>query len=323
MSYPKSFASHFIGVGGVVIHESHVLLVKLTYGPAKGKWLIPGGLVDAGELLQEAIVREILEETQISNETKERIEKHFKFDPLAGLISSKILTSEEEQAIKADIDYVKERIADWNKIRNEEQTLAFLLIYRTLETIFRKTIEDITPEFQQEDVNFLKLIDILEENKLLDKGNAVTFRLATVFGASPRMRMDLLVNDFTYRAFKDRFIILFEENFRRNYIHIRDVAKVFIFGIENYDKMNGEPYNVGLSSANLSKRQLCDKIKEHIPEFYIHSAELGKDPDKRDYLVSNEKIESLGWKPDYTLDDGIKELIKGYKLLRPKIFANV
>ncbi|MFW9853166.1 MAG: hypothetical protein ACFFDS_09495 [Candidatus Thorarchaeota archaeon] len=115
------------------------------------------------------LYREILEETQLSNETKERIEKHFKFDPLVGLISSKILTSEEEQAIKADIDYVKERIEDWNKIRNEEQTLAFLLIYRTLETIFRKTLEDITTESQHEDVNFLRLIDILEENKLLDK----------------------------------------------------------------------------------------------------------------------------------------------------------
>lgn len=161
------------------------------------------------------------------------------------------------------------------------------------------------------------------EKALLDKGAAVTFRLATVFGVSSRMRMDLLVNDFTYRAYKDRFIVLFEEHFRRNYIHIRDVARAFVFGIENYGKMKGQPYNVGLSSANLTKRQLCEKIKEHVKEFYIHSAPVGEDPDKRDYLVSNAKLEGLGWKPDHSLDSGIKELLKAYSILRPNQFANV
>ena len=161
------------------------------------------------------------------------------------------------------------------------------------------------------------------EKAFLDKGNAVTFRLATVFGMSPRMRMDLLVNDFVYRAVKDQALVLFEEHFRRNYIHVRDVTKAFTFGIENYEKMKGEPYNIGLSSANLTKRQLAEKIKEYVPELYIHSAEIGEDPDKRDYMVSNEKIESLGWKPDHTLDDGIKELIKGYKIIRPNSFTNV
>jgi len=161
------------------------------------------------------------------------------------------------------------------------------------------------------------------EKMFLDRGNAITFRLATVFGTAPRMRMDLLVNDFTYRAYKDRFIVLFEEHFRRNYIHIRDVAAAFVFGIKNYEKMKGQPYNVGLSSANLTKRQLCEKIKEYVPGFYIHSAEVGEDPDKRDYLVSNDKIEGLGWKPQHTLDTGIKELLKAYAILRPNQFANV
>mgnify|MGYP000429745723 FL=1 len=161
------------------------------------------------------------------------------------------------------------------------------------------------------------------EKAFLDKGNAVTFRLATVFGMSPRMRMDLLVNDFVYQAVKDRVLVLFEEHFRRNYIHVRDVAKAFLFGIENYEKMKSEPYNVGLSSANLTKRQLAEKIKEYVPELYIQSAEVGEDPDKRDYLVSNEKIESLGWSPDHTLDNGIQELIKGYKIIRPNKFANI
>jgi nucleoside-diphosphate-sugar epimerase len=161
------------------------------------------------------------------------------------------------------------------------------------------------------------------EKALLDKGSAVTFRLATVFGVSPRMRMDLMVNDFTYRAFRDHFIVLFEENFRRNFIHIRDVAKAFIFGIDNYEKMKGKAFNVGLSDANLTKRQLCEKIKEFVPDFYIHAASIGEDQDKRDYLVSNEKIELLGWKPDFSLDDGIKELLKAYKIIKPGRFANV
>lgn len=161
------------------------------------------------------------------------------------------------------------------------------------------------------------------EQALLEKGSAVTYRLATVFGMSPRMRMDLLVNDFTYRAFKDGFIILFEDHFRRNYIHIRDVAKAFLFGIERYDEMKGQPFNVGLSSANLTKRQLAEKIKEYFPNFYIHTAPVGKDPDQRDYLVSNDKIEGVGWKPDHTLDSGIQELIKGYRIIKPNRYANV
>ncbi|EFK08364.1 RmlD substrate binding domain protein [delta proteobacterium NaphS2] len=161
------------------------------------------------------------------------------------------------------------------------------------------------------------------EKALLDKGSAITFRLATVFGISPRMRMDLLVNDFVYRAYKDRSIILFEEHFRRNYIHVRDVADAFLFGVENYEKMKGEPYNVGLSSANLTKRELCEKIRRHVPEFFIHSSPIGEDPDQRDYIVSNEKIEAMGWKPNYDLDMGIQELLKGYKILKPNRFANV
>ena len=161
------------------------------------------------------------------------------------------------------------------------------------------------------------------EKAFLDRGNATTFRLATVFGMSPRLRMDLLVNDFVYRAVNDRSLLLFEEHFRRNYIHVRDVAKAFLFGIENYENMQGEPFNVGLSSANLTKRELAEKIREYVPELYIHSADIGEDPDKRDYIVSNDKLESMGWKPNYSLDDGIKELIKGYKIIRPNIFANV
>jgi nucleoside-diphosphate-sugar epimerase len=137
------------------------------------------------------------------------------------------------------------------------------------------------------------------------------------------MRMDLLVKDFTYRPVKDRFIILFEEHFRCNYIHVRDVAKAFLYGIENHDRMRGIPFNVGLFEANLTKRQLCEKMKEHVPDFYIASAEVGEDLANRDYLVSNERIEGLGWMPDHSLNMGIRKLLKGYRILKPNRFANV
>lgn len=160
------------------------------------------------------------------------------------------------------------------------------------------------------------------ERALLDHGFAITFRLATVFGVSPRMRMDLLVNDFVYRAYSDRVIVLFEENFRRNYIHIRDVVETFLFGILHYERMKGGPFNVGLSSANLTKRQLAEQIKTHVPDLFIHAAEIGTDPDRRDYMVSNKKLESMGWRAEYDLDFGILELLKGYSMLQPNQYVN-
>ena len=161
------------------------------------------------------------------------------------------------------------------------------------------------------------------EKMLLDAGNCITLRLATVFGISPRMRLDLLVNDFTYRAVTDHCLVLFESHFKRNYIHIRDVAKAFIHCLDNFDKMKDEPYNVGLSNANLSKWELCEEIKKQIPNFYFTEAKIGEDPDKRDYIVSNEKIESTGFTPDYSLQQGIMELIKGYQVIKRNQFSNI
>ena len=160
------------------------------------------------------------------------------------------------------------------------------------------------------------------ERVLLDTGNVVTFRLATVFGAAPRMRLDLLVNDFVYRAVNDRSVMLFEAHFKRNYIHIRDVARVFSHGIDKYDLMKGLPYNVGLSDANLSKLELCERIRKHIPEFVFSESEIGEDPDKRNYVVSNSRIEGTGWRPAHSLDDGIRELIKAYRIVRQRQFGN-
>lgn len=161
------------------------------------------------------------------------------------------------------------------------------------------------------------------EKLIMESGNYVVFRLATVFGASPRMRVDLLVNDFVYRAVKDKFVVLFEADAKRNYIHIRDVVGAFIYSLENWDKLKNDVYNLGLSSANLSKRELCQKIQEIISGFYFTAAEIGEDPDKRDYIVSNDKIEKAGYVPKFTLEFGINELLKVYKIMRLKKMQNL
>jgi len=166
-------------------------------------------------------------------------------------------------------------------------------------------------------------LKVMAEEKILSSKKGISFRLATVFGISPRMRLDLLVNDFTYRACLDKFIILFEEHFKRNYIHVKDVANAFIFGIDNFNNMKGQAFNVGLSSANLTKLELCQKIKIYIPDFYIHCAGIGQDPDKRDYIVSNKKLEKLGWTPSYSIDDGIKEIVSAFPFLTNSQFKNV
>ena len=153
------------------------------------------------------------------------------------------------------------------------------------------------------------------ENTMLAKGNGVSLRLATVFGVSPRMRTDLLVNDFVYKSVVDGYLVLFEAHFKRNYIHVQDIARTFQFIIENYEKCKGQAFNVGLSTANLSKLELAEKIKSHIPSLVIKQDEFKEDFDKRNYIVSNEKLEALGWKPIYDLDYGIKQLISAYKIV--------
>jgi len=161
------------------------------------------------------------------------------------------------------------------------------------------------------------------EEAVLQRENSISFRLATVFGMSPRMRMDLLVNDFVYRAVYDRAVVVFEGHFKRNYIHVRDVAGVFVHGINNFETMKGRPYNVGLDEANLSKLELCAAIQKHLPKFVYLEAPIGEDPDKRDYIVSNARIAATGFKTEWGLDRGIVELIKGYTILRNSIYSNV
>mgnify|MGYP000626900884 FL=1 len=159
------------------------------------------------------------------------------------------------------------------------------------------------------------------ENFLRTSTDAIVFRLATVFGVSPRMRTDLLVNDFTYKAITDKYIVVFEKSFKRNFIHIQDVANVFLFMLNNYEQYKGEVFNVGLSDANLSKQELLEKIQSHVNNFAVSYNDYYEDPDKRDYIVSNTKIESTGWYPKWTIDMGIKELIMAYQMIVPRMGA--
>lgn len=179
-----------------------------------------------------------------------------------------------------------------------------------------------TEETPMNPVSLYGVLKVELEKALLDAG-AISLRLATVCGVSPRMRLDLLVNDFTYRAVNDRFVVLFEAHFKRNYIHVRDVARAFCHAIDNFDQMKGQPYNVGLSDANLSKMELCLEIQKQIPEFTIMEAPVGKDPDQRNYIVSNAKIEATGYQPQVSIQAAIAELLKGFQIIRRNQHANI
>lgn len=180
-----------------------------------------------------------------------------------------------------------------------------------------------TEESSLHPISLYAIEKVKVEQELMQHRNATSFRLATVFGMSPRMRIDLLVNDFTYRAVHDRFVVLFESSFKRNYIHVRDVARAFLHAMDNYEKTNGEIFNVGLSDANVSKKELCEIIQRQVPEFVFLEAPVGKDPDQRNYIVSNAKIEGTGYRPIFSLEAGIQELIKGFTMLRNAQYGNV
>lgn len=180
-----------------------------------------------------------------------------------------------------------------------------------------------TEETPLQPISLYGVTKVEAEKAVLGRGNSVSFRLATVFGASPRMRMDLLVNDFVYRAVMDRAVVVFEGHFKRNYIHIRDVARVFVHALENFEALKDKAYNVGLDDANLSKLELCAEIQKQLPKFVYVEAPIGEDPDKRDYIVSNARLYATGFKPEWPLQRGIAELMKAYTVLRNASYSNV
>jgi nucleoside-diphosphate-sugar epimerase len=235
---------------------------------------------------------------------------------LAALVGAPICNANKDDALTTNFESTKLLL----KLRTKNQKILFPCTnsgygigekgkYCTEETPLRP-------------ISFYGQTKVNSEKAILDDDNSISFRLATVFGVSPRMRLDLLVNDFVHKAMNEKFIGIFEGHFQRNYIHIRDVVRVFLHGINNFDNMKNQSYNVGLSDANLSKLELCEKIKEHISDFIFVESNLGEDPDKRDYIVSNEKIENTGFKPQFSLDFGIEELIKCYTIFKKQPYGN-
>ncbi|NUN92999.1 MAG: NAD-dependent epimerase/dehydratase family protein [Verrucomicrobiae bacterium] len=236
--------------------------------------------------------------------------------PLACVVGAPACNRDPLMARSVNLDAIRML----NRLRSRQQ----LVVYPTTNSGYGTKSGDVfcTEETPLDPISLYGVTKSEAEKLLLDSPNVITLRLATVFGMSPRMRLDLLVNHFVYAAVTDRFLVIFEKHFKRNYIHIRDVADCFLHCIHNVSRMVGRPYNCGLDAANLSKEELALKIKEHVPDFFIHFAEVGQDPDKRNYIVSNQRLRAAGFEARRGLDEGIRELLKGYRMLKRLPFRN-
>lgn len=237
--------------------------------------------------------------------------------PLAALVGAPACARDPWAAAAVNFEAIRRL----NQLRSKQQ----LMIYPTTNSGYGTKTGNVycTEETPLEPISLYGRTKVDAENELLGSENAITLRLATVFGMSPRMRLDLLVNHFVYAALTDGYIVIFEKDFKRNYVHIRDVADCFIHCIDNSSCMIGRAYNVGLDDANLSKEELAFKVREYVPNFYIHFSEVGSDPDKRNYIVSNERLRRAGFEAKRTIDDGIRELVKGYGMLGRAPFKNI
>ncbi len=237
--------------------------------------------------------------------------------PLAAIVGAPACDLDPQLAASVNLDAIKLL----NKLRSKQQ----LVIYPTTNSGYGTKSGTVlcTEETPLQPISLYGKTKTDAEAELLGSMNTITLRLATVFGTSPRMRIDLLVNHFVYAAVKDGYIVIFEKKFKRNFVHIRDVADCFLHCITNFKKMAGRPFNVGLDEANLSKEELALEIKKYLPDFYIHFAEFGTDPDKRNYIVSNQRLREAGFEAKHSLEEGIKELIKGYQMMRRDDFKNV
>jgi nucleoside-diphosphate-sugar epimerase len=260
----------------------------------------------------------ILGDVTIESTLKPLVESHDVIIPLAAIVGMPACKANPEMTVKVNYEQVR-NITEW---MTKEQKL----IIPNTNSQYGSSSEIITEDSPFQPLSLYAETKCDAEKAVLDSGNGIVLRLATVFGMSYRMRMDLLVQDFVYKALNDGYLVLFESHFIRNYIHIRDVANTFLFMIENYEKCNNNAFNVGLSSANLTKFELAETIQKYVPELVIVQNEFKKDFDQRNYLVSNNKLESQGWLPKFTLEDGIQELIEGYQLItkfKNKDFTNL
>ena len=236
--------------------------------------------------------------------------------PLAAIVGAPACDQDPLRARSVNLDAIRLL----NRLRNSSQ----LIVYPTTNSGYGTKTGDVfcTEETPLEPISLYGQTKTQAEQELLQSPNVATLRLATVFGMSPRMRLDLLVNHFVYAAATDGYIVIFEKDFKRNYIHIRDVADCFLHCIQNFKRMTGKAYNAGLDAANLSKEELALAIKRHVPNFYIHFAEVGSDPDKRNYIVSNQRLREAGFEAKRSLEEGILELLKGYRMISHSRFKN-
>jgi len=237
--------------------------------------------------------------------------------PLAAVVGAPACDRDKILARTLNLDAIKMI----NELRDPSQ----LVIYPTTNSGYGTSSGEqfCTEETPLQPISLYGETKVRAEEEILGSPNSLTLRLATVFGMSPRMRLDLLVNHFVYAAVSDGYLVIFEKDFKRNFVHIRDVADCFVYSIANAGKMVGRPYNLGLDDANLSKEELALKVKEHVPSFYLHFAEVGTDPDKRNYVVSNQRLREAGFEARRGLDDGIRELLKGYRMLGRGSLNNV
>ena len=237
------------------------------------------------------------------------VKEHDVIIPLAALVGMPACKANPELAVDVNFKHIDNIV----KVLRDDQKL----IIPNTNSQYGSSDTIITEDSPFKPLSLYAKTKCDAEDSVLSNGNGIVLRLATVFGVSPRMRQDLLVNDFVYKSITDGYLVLFEAHFKRNYIHVQDIAQTFRFMIENYDRCKGQAFNVGLSTANLSKLELAVKIKEHVPNLVIKQDEFKEDFDKRNYIVSNKKIESLGWSPKYDLDYGIKQLIEAYQFVIP------
>jgi nucleoside-diphosphate-sugar epimerase len=236
--------------------------------------------------------------------------------PLAAIVGAGACDADPDAARTVNLDAVKMLL----RLRSPHQ----LIVYPTTNSGYGTRTGEVfcTEETPLEPISLYGRTKADAETALLGQPNVVSLRLATVFGMSPRMRLDLLVNDFVYKAVTDGYIVIFEKDFKRNYIHVRDVADAMLHCLMNAEKMAGRVYNAGLDEANLSKEELALKIQQHVPRFYIHFSEVGSDPDKRNYIVSNQRLREAGFAARRRLDEGIRELIQGYRMMGRGVFRN-
>jgi nucleoside-diphosphate-sugar epimerase len=249
---------------------------------------------------------------------KSLVETHDVIIPLAAIVGMPACKAQPELTFKVNYEQVR-NITKW--VTKDQK-----VILPNTNSQYGSSTEIITEDSPFKPLSLYAETKCNAEKVLLDSGNGISLRLATVFGVSYRMRMDLLVQDFVYKAITDGYLVLFESHFIRNYIHIRDIAGAFLFMIENYEKCNNNAFNAGLTSANCTKLELAQTIQKYVPDLVIVENNFKEDFDKRNYIVSNSKLENAGWIPTFTLEDGIQELIKGYQLIRKfkdKDFTNL